>query len=248
LLVELIFHIPADRMLLVAPTVVWAIHAAKPRAIDPGLCIDACLKLRCAFEVYGIAAHLAAVQIGVGSAGEDPERLYDRRYGPERAHFNADGTFNGHLVLVVPHPGVFIDATTQQFPQVPKTESALMPAVSPLPLPGGLSDARLLVRRNDNDFLYIPQAGEVESLIYQNPKIAAQMDEVRAAGLFLASNAFDMLRHPDIRAEIRTAPYPRLQRQLDALGEAERIVRPRDGVWNFRDPRTGAEIRLSDIP
>jgi len=74
------------------------------------------------------------------------------------------------------------------------------------------------------------------------------MAEVRAAGLFLASNAFDMLRQPDLRAKVRTAPYPRLHRQLDALGEAERIVRPRDGVWNFRDPRTGAEIRLSDIP
>jgi hypothetical protein len=57
-----------------------------------------------------------------------------------------------------------------------------------------------------------------------------------------------MLRQPDLRTKVRTAPYPRLQRQFDALGEAERIVRPRDGVWNFRDPQTGAEIRLSDIP
>jgi hypothetical protein len=235
-------------MPLIAPTVVWAMHAAKPRVIDPGLCLDACLKLRCAFQVYGIAAHLAAVQVGIGSVGEDPERLYERLYGPERAYFNADGTFNGHLVLVIPHPGVFIDATVQQFPEVAKTDLAEMPALSPLPSPDGLGNMPLLVRRADNDFLYVPQAGEVESVIYRNPKVAAQMAEVRAAGLFLASNAFDMLRQPDLRPKIRTAPYPRLQRQLDALGEAERIVRPRDGVWNFRDPRTGAEIRLSDVP
>ena len=248
MLLELIVHMPADRMPLVAPTVVWAIHATKPRVIDPGLCLDACLALRCAFEVYGIAAHLAAVQIGIGSVGEDPERLYDRRYGPERAYFNADGTFNGHLVVVVPHPGVFLDATTQQFPEVPNTDLAVMPALGRLPSPDGLGTDPYLVRRADNDFLYVPQADEVESVIYQNPAVSGQMAEVRAAGLFLASNAFDMLRQPDLRAKVRTAPYPRLHRQLDALGEAERIVRPRDGVWNFRDPRTGAEIRLSDIP
>jgi hypothetical protein len=80
------------------------------------------------------------------------------------------------------------------------------------------------------------------------PTIAAQMAKVRSGGLLLASHAFDVLRQPDVRDKVRTAPYPRLQRQLDALGEAERIVHPRDGVWNFRDPRTGAEIRLSDIP
>jgi hypothetical protein len=91
--------------------------------------------------VYGIAAHLAAVQIGIGSVGEDPERLYDRRYGPERAYFNAAGTFNGHLVLVVPHPGVFLDATTQQFPEVPNTDLAVMPALGRLPSPDGLGPA-----------------------------------------------------------------------------------------------------------
>jgi hypothetical protein len=159
-------------MPLVAPTVVWAIHAAKPRVIDPALCIDACLALRSAFEVYGIAAHLAAVQIGIGSV-VDPERLYDRRYGPERAYFNADGTFNGHLVLVVPHPGVFLDATTQQFPEVPNTDLAVMPALARLPSPDGLGTDLYLVRRADNDFLYVPQADEVESLIDQNPKVAA---------------------------------------------------------------------------
>jgi len=248
MLLELIFNMPADRMPLIAPTVVWAIHAAKPRAIDPALCIDACLALRYAFEVYGIAAHPAAVQVGIGPVGEDPERLYERRYGPEQAYFNVDGTFNGHLVLVVPHPGVFIDATVQQFPEVPKTDLAVMPALGGLPSPYGLGTDPYLVRRADNDFLYVPQAEEVESIIYRNRKVAVNMAKLRATGLFLASNAFDMLRHPDVRAKIRTAPYPRLQRQLDALGEAERIVRSRDGVWNFLDPQTGAEIRLSDIP
>jgi hypothetical protein len=179
MLLQLVLHMPPDRMPLLAPTVVWAMHAAKPRAIDPGLCLDACLKLRCAFEVYGIAAHLAAVQVGIGSVGEDPERLYERLYGPERVYFNADGTFNGHLVLVIPHPGVFIDATVQQFPEVPKTDLAEMPALSPLPSPDGLGTMPLLVRRADNDFLYVPQAGEVESVIYRNPKLAAQMAEVR---------------------------------------------------------------------
>jgi hypothetical protein len=248
MLLELIVHMPADRMPLVAPTAVWAMHAAKPRVLDPGQCLDACLALRCALEVYGIAAHPAAVQVGIGPVGENPKRLYSQLHGSEQAHFNADGTFNGHLVLVVPHPGVFIDATVQQFPEVAKTDLAVMPALSALPSPDGLGTDHYLVRRADNDLLYVPQADEVERLIYRNPKVAANMAKVRAAGLFLASNAFDMLRQPDLRAKVRTAPYPRLQRQFDALGEAERIVRPRDGVWNFRDPQTGAEIRLSDIP
>src|SRR6185295_3497621 len=71
MLLELIVHMPADRMPLVAPTAVWAMHVAKPRVLDPGRCLDACLALRCALEVYGIAAHPAAVQVGIGPVGEN---------------------------------------------------------------------------------------------------------------------------------------------------------------------------------
>ena len=40
---------------------------------------------------------------------------------PEHAEVTSDGKFNGHMVLVVPHPGVFIDPTAQQFPEMRRT-------------------------------------------------------------------------------------------------------------------------------
>ena len=50
----------------------------------------------------------------------------------------------------------------------------------------------------------------------------------------LASMAFSMMRHPDLRARIREAPYPRLHRQLHVLGEAEDVIRRAEGQWNFQ--------------
>lgn len=243
MLLDLIFGMPPSRTPLITPTAIWALHVADMYTIDPGRCVDACLALRAAFEVFGIPSRPAAVRVGIGAVGEDPARLLERLHGAERAHFNADGTFNGHLVLVVPHPGVFLDPTIQQFPEVPRTAMAELPAIGRLPGPGGLGMTLVLSRRQDNDCLYVP--GDIENTIYGRPEVAGKMPEIRHTGLFLASNAFDILRQPGLLEKTRKAPYPRLQRQLDLLAEAEAIVRP-DG-YNFRDPRTGAEIRLSDI-
>jgi hypothetical protein len=91
----------------------------------------------------------------------------------------------------------------------------------------------------------VPQPESPEALIYGHSEAARVLPELHQSGLYLASNAFDMMSSPYMVDKVRQAPYPRLQRQLDALGQAEAVVR--QGVYNFIDPRTGAEVQLSDI-
>jgi hypothetical protein len=121
---------------------------------------------------------------------------------------------------------------------------AALPAIGPLP-PAELGPVLLLARRRDNDILYVPQPAEIETAIYQRPEVAGRLPELRQAGANLATLAFNVIRQDDLRDKVRQAPYPRLQRQLDVLGEAEMVTR--GDVRGFIHPHTGAEVQLSDI-
>ncbi|MFB4317565.1 hypothetical protein [Actinomadura sp. 21ATH] len=80
----------------------------------------------------------------------------------------------------------------------------------------------------------------------RSPILDAFQDDFRAAAANLAANVFDIMRLDELRAKTAASPYPRLRRLLDALGDAESIA---DGNgYRFRDPRTGRELRLADIP
>jgi hypothetical protein len=235
---------PPSRMPLLVPTVAWMDRAAAHK-LHPAMCVDACLKLQLALQVYGIASYPAATRVGIAPVGQRPARMH----GPEHAEVTPDGKFNGHMVLVVPHPGVFIDPTVQQFPEMRRTALAWMPVSVPLPTGARFEDQAFAARRDDCDIIYEPQAEPIEvAAIWRHPLVGGSNEaSVRCEGEFLASMAFSVLRDPDLRARIREAPYPRLQRQLDVLGDAEDVIRIAEVQWNFRDRQTGAEIRLADI-
>ena len=240
----LMLTMPPSRVPLLTPTFAWMDRAAAHKAATT-TCVDACLKLQFALQVYGIASYPAAARVGVAPVGQYPARLY----GSEHAEITADGKFTGHLVLVVPHPGVFIDPTVQQLPEMRHAALAWMPVFGPLPPGMQFADQPLAARRDDCDILYVPQAEPIDvTSLLRHPLGGADGEAMmRGEGEFLASMAFSMMRLPDLRDRIREAPYPRLQRQLRALGDAENVVHRSEVQWNFRDRQTGAEIRLADI-
>jgi hypothetical protein len=88
-------------------------------------CVDSCITLRYALAEYGVASKIEAVGVGISAAGTEPTL-----YGPDggmRPHYNADGTFNGHTILLIPAAGRFLDPTVQQFPAIPRTVRASVP-------------------------------------------------------------------------------------------------------------------------
>ena len=148
----------------------------------------------------------------------------------------------------VPDPGVFLDPTLQQIPEMRGTEMAEVPVIGQLPagvrfedLAGTLTTAR----RDDVDITYAPMPGpaDIGALLRTSTDKTGAL--LRAEGEFIASQAFAMLRNPPLLEQVRQAPYPRLQRQLTAIGDAENVIG--GGEWNFRDRLTGAEIRLASI-
>ena len=117
-------------------------------------CVDCCVTLRYALAEYGIASEIQAAGVGVAAAGAEPEL-----YGPDgglRPHYNADGTFNGHTILVIPAAGRLLDPTVQQFPEVPRTVRAAVPLIAPLPVLGGLGVAPFGVDRGDHAVMFVP--------------------------------------------------------------------------------------------
>src|SRR5271157_1573441 len=66
-------------------------------------CVDCCVTLQYALAEYGIASEIQAVGVGIAADGAEP-----KLYGPDggmRPRYNADGTFDGHTILVIPAVG-----------------------------------------------------------------------------------------------------------------------------------------------
>ncbi|MEV6154724.1 hypothetical protein AB0L53_30730 [Nonomuraea sp. NPDC052129] len=67
--------------------------------------MDGCLTLHYALAEYGIDSRVEAMILEVEGNGTHS------RYGGKGPHYNANGTFNGHAVLVVPAADRLLDPT-----------------------------------------------------------------------------------------------------------------------------------------
>lgn len=201
-------------------------------------CVDACVTLSYALAEYGIEARPEAVCLTVEGPGS--RTLYGGRQGP---YYNPDGTFNGHVLLVIPGAGRFLDPTVQQY--FTESVSGGLPLMAGLPAPSGMGDSPLSVPKGERVVTYHPVSADRRKA-WKNPVVTAHDARYRQAGANLAANVFDMLRSEHCRDSTASSPYPRLRRLLAELEHAEAIA---DGHgYRFVHPRTRAEVRLADIP
>jgi len=203
-------------------------------------CVDGCLTLHYALAEYGIGSSVEAVDLQLHGNGRHTR--YGSKDGPR---YNADGTFNGHTILVVPGAGTFIDPTLQQYPEVPDTEGARRPLLAPLPVPGGMGSQLFGIDRGDHQVIYAPVRGP-QRQAWRSPALTSRAADYQRAGAYLAANVLVLLRMDVLRARTAQSPYPRLRTLLAALDGTEPVVYS-DNI-RFRDPVSGNELRLADIP
>jgi hypothetical protein len=224
---------------LAALAAVWLWNLAEDGE-EAAHCVDGCLTLHCALAEYQISSGVEAVELELHGNGWDT--FYGSQQGPR---YNPDGSFNGHAILLVPGAGRLIDPTLQQYPEIPDTEKAALPVVAPLPAPGGLGSQPYLVDRGDHQVVYLPVA-EHQRQAWRSPLITANMAGYRQAGANLAATVVSMMRRPGLRDRAARFPYPRLRTLLAAVDGAELVADSRG--CRFRDPVTGGEFRLADVP
>jgi hypothetical protein len=227
---------PPAALPLISLTSVWLWNMAEDAAAAAH-CVDGCLTLHHALAEYGIGSRVEAVAIRLRGSGRETA------YG-QNPRYNADGTFNGHTVLVVTDAGRFIDPTIQQFSEVPDSKKAMLPLQAPLPVRDGLGDQPFGIDRGDHMVVYLPVAAQLRQA-WRGPAVTARSADYQKAGANLAANVFDMLRLDDFRERTAQSPYPRLRTLLTALDGTESVA---DGHgYRFVDPATGREIRLADV-
>jgi hypothetical protein len=231
---------PPAPLPLFALTALWLWNLAEDRAAAAH-CVDGCLTLHYALAAYGIESRTEAVTICIEDQrpGARPGVMVGRD-----PHFNTDGTFNGHTVLVATGAGRFIDPTIQQFTPGQDWRSRL-PLIAGLPQPDGLGEVPIGAVRGDYAVLYA-QLPPAQRRAWRSPRLVAREADYRSAGENLAANTLDLLQMPDIRPKALQVPYPRLRTLLEAL-HGMPAVADRDG-YRFADPATGREIWLSDVP
>ncbi|MGW4412877.1 hypothetical protein ACWEJ6_53530 [Nonomuraea sp. NPDC004702] len=121
----------------------------------------------------------------------------------------------------------------------------MLPLLSRLPAPDGLGDEPIAVDRGDHLVIYLPVLLSQRQL-WRSPIHTRRAVEYRQAAANLAANVFAMLALPGLREKIEASPYPRPRTSLTALRGAEPVA---DGSGlRFKDPQTGRELRLADVP
>jgi hypothetical protein len=233
-----------DALPLIGVTSLWLWNLAQDRHAAAH-CVDGCLTLHYALAEYGITSRVEAITIAIGDLRPSARPGASAVYGQD-PRYNADGTFNGHTVLVVTGAGRFIDPTIQQFTEIPVTPATMLPLQAPLPTPGGLGGAPIAVGRGDHHaviYSQLPVAQQRQA--WRSPRLAARDGDYRAAGENLAANTLDLLQMEDMRPKAMQAPYPRLRVLLEALHGMPAIADSKG--YRFADPATGKEIRLHDI-
>jgi hypothetical protein len=155
----------AETLPLIALPAVLLWNAAEDQAAAAH-CVDACQVLHYALGEYGIGSQIEAVRLRIDRDGR-PGTLWG-----ENPRYNADGTFNGHTVLVVPEAGRLIDPTIQQFPEVPQTTVSMLPAMVPLPARTSLGTEPFVAARLEYLAIYVPFSGP-ERYAWQDPRVDA---------------------------------------------------------------------------
>jgi hypothetical protein len=238
---RLLSNAPAEVLPLMALPAVWLWNAAEDRRAAAH-CVDCCLTIKYALSEYGIASEIQAVGVSIAAPRIEPQ-MYGGGNGLH-PHYNPDGTFNGHTILVVPAEGRLLDPTIQQFAEVPRTVQAALPLMGRLPVPGGLGKAPFAVDRISHSVLYVPLSAPDRDA-WRSPVIAQGAEEYREAGANLAANVFDIMRGEGFRDRTAHSPYLRIRDLLRALDGTTSVADSRG--YRFADPVTGRELRLADI-
>lgn len=219
---------------------IWLWNAAEDRS-PAGTCVDSGMIFIEAFAQYGIEARLEPVQVTICDSGGVPVT----RYGGSRPSWNADGTFNGHAVTILPGIGRFADATIQQFKEIPADNQARLPVIAQMPAGVSLGTEPFAIPRPGHVVIYQGYPGDHQHL-WDHRVIQASRPGYQFAAGNLAANVFDLLRGEHLAPRLRQAPYPRLHQLLDELDGAESLLH--EGRYVFRHPATGRLIQLADIP
>jgi hypothetical protein len=238
---RLLMNAPAEVLPLMALPAVWLWNAAEDRKAAAH-CIDCCVTIQYALSEYGIESQVQAVGVGIAAPGGEPQ-MYGGGDGL-RPHYNDDGTFNGHTLLVMPSAGRFLDPTIQQFAEIPRTARAALPVMGRLPVPGGLGTAPIGVDRTDHFLVYFPLPAP-QRHAWRHPVLTQRADAYQEAGANLAANVFDIMRGEGLRDRTAHSPHPRLRTLLSALDGTTSVADERG--YRFADPATGREFRLADI-
>ncbi|WP_327591418.1 hypothetical protein OHA25_60995 (plasmid) [Nonomuraea sp. NBC_00507] len=234
---QLMLAAPPDALPLVGMAGVWLWNVAQD-APSAAYCVDGCLTLHYALAEYGIDSRVEAVILEANGNGART------LYGGDGPHWNPDGTFNGHTVLVVPAAGRFLDATLRQYAEVPNTEHAAL-LLGPLIDGEGLGSAPLPMHRRDHLVVYHP-VPDGQRDAWRGPPLIAHDAAYRRAGANLAANVIDMLRQEYLRDKTLASPYPRLRRLVRALDGAKSVAD--DHGYRFGLPGSRKEVRLADFP
>ncbi len=206
-------------------------------------CVTSCLVVREALAVFGITSCVEAVGVEVENSHGD-RTMYGHPEGPR---YNADGTFDGHTVLMVTGAHRLLDPTVQQFREVPRRADAAMPLIAPIgqlgELAGKPAGTELSIVRSDHVITYIllePQHRQA----WRSPAVDALAGEFRGQGEDVAAIVLELTRRLD--GERAAPPYPRLRRQLAAIDGMEFADGPMEGCY-FADPVTGKQVRLTGV-
>jgi hypothetical protein len=198
---------PPAALPLFALTALWLWNLTQDRAA--ARCIDGCLTLHHALAQYGITSRVETVAIWVHDLR--PGRPTGEVLGQD-PHFDADGTFTGHTVLVATGAGRFIDPTIQRF--TPGTSWEMrQPLVAPLPAPDGLGEVPIGIPRGHLGIAYA-QLPACQRQAWRCATVDARDADFRQTGEDLAADALALLQIPDVRPRALQSPYPRLQKLL----------------------------------
>lgn len=225
---------------LLGVTSLWLWNLAEDRHAAAH-CVDGCLTLHYALAEYEIQSRVEAVAICIEDtrSGAAPGAMYG-----QNPHYNDDGTFNGHTVLVVTGAGRLIDPTIQQFAEVPNSKQAMLPVIGRLPGLGALEQHPVAVPRENHTVLYVPLP-ELQRQAWRGAVALSRDADFRTAGANLAANVLALLQLEGIRDKAIKGPYPRLRRLLAAIHGMDSVADRRG--YRFADPATGREMSLSDV-
>jgi hypothetical protein len=229
---------PPDALPLVGVTSLWLWNLAQDGQAAAH-CVEACVTLHHALAEFGIQSRIEAVSIVVGDLRADTSV----RYG-HNPHYNSDGTFNGHTVLIVTGADRLIDPTIQQFAEIPVSPQTMLPLQIPLPEPDSLGPDPIPVPRGDHYGVVYSRLPEHQRQAWRSSRLEDREADFRRAGENLAANTLAVLQVEDVRPRALRAPYPRLR----TLMEATHGMKPVADVDGFRfADRTGRELHISEI-
>lgn len=237
-LVKLLERAPGETLPMLFPPMLWVKLAEGNQA---NVCADACATLREAYAQFGITAQLTPVGVSIDRPGEHSEVHATTRPRWE------PGTFIGHCVLLLPDQGRIVDPTIEQFHPVRRLGLGpligLVPPTSAATLRAGTSI--LSVPRGDLLINYLPVDPDCIDVLEQASTVVTNADAHRRTGINLATLTLAAFRFPPVLGRIRSAPFPRLQSLLDAIGDAP--IEPDAAGDMLIHLNDGTAVRLDEL-